>query len=494
MPTRVRQAVRRWVVRLAWSVLLIFATIVIGGALDARRRLPDLEPWHRVVPRDFRAADLTPRSSLADYRAVEDAAFRVVHDAIEQRLDAAARVPANRYNPDGISSPKRLGTDWNRTQILSPDTPVVGGALLVHGLTDSPYSFRTIGEDLRARGYYVVAMRMPGHGTVPAGLTDVTWEDWLAAVRVGARHVRTTIGDGKPLVLVGYSNGGALVLKYVFDALEGSGDPQAARLVLMSPMIGVQPFAWLARVISMLGPLPAFEKARWLDIYPEYNPFKFNSFPANAGLQTWRLTTTLQKQIARAAASGLGSKLPPLLTFHSLVDATVSTPAVVHALYDVIADERSELVLFDINRASGLVPFIQPADATLLARLTDASPRKYRRTLITNVDPSLLDVAEKSVAPGATTIETRPLGLAWPRDVFSLSHVAIPFPMSDPIYGREETAEPVKTIRLGLLSPRGERAVFSVPSDTLMRLTCNPFFTYMDERIESWMQLDSARK
>jgi len=494
MPTRVRQAVRRWVVRLAWSVLLIFATIVIGGALDARRRLPDLEPWHRVVPRDFRAADLTPRSSLADYRAVEDAAFRVVHDAIEQRLDAAARVPANRYNPDGISSPKRLGTDWNRTQILSPDTPVVGGALLVHGLTDSPYSFRTIGEDLRARGYYVVAMRMPGHGTVPAGLTDVTWEDWLAAVRVGARHVRTTIGDGKPLVLVGYSNGGALVLKYVFDALEGSGDPQAARLVLMSPMIGVQPFAWLARVISMLGPLPAFEKARWLDIYPEYNPFKFNSFPANAGLQTWRLTTTLQKQIARAAASGLGSKLPPLLTFHSLVDATVSTPAVVHALYDVIADERSELVLFDINRASGLVPFIQPADATLLSRLTDASPRKYRRTLITNVDPSLLDVAEKSVAPGATTIETRPLGLAWPRDVFSLSHVAIPFPMSDPIYGRVETAEPVKTIRLGLLSPRGERAVFSVPSDTLMRLTCNPFFTYMDERIESWMQLDSARK
>ena len=491
---RLRQATRRWTVRLAWSVLLIFATIVIGGALGARRRLPDLQPWHRVVPRDFRASDFSPQSSLVDYRGIEDLAFKTVHDEIEQRLDAPARVPANRYNPDGISSPERLGTDWNRTQVLSPDTPVVGGALLVHGLTDSPYSFRTIGEDLRARGYYVVAMRMPGHGTVPAGLTDVTWEDWLAAVRVGARHVRSTIGEGKPLVLVGYSNGGALVLKYVFDALEGSGDPQAARVVLLSPMIGVQPFAWLARVISMLGPLPSFEKARWLDIYPEYNPFKFNSFPANAGLQTWRLTTTLQKQIARAAASGLGSKLPPVLTFHSLVDATVSTPAVVHALYDVIGDERSELVLFDINRASGLVPFIQPADATLLSRLTDASPRKYRRALITNVDPSLLDVTEKSIAPGGTTIESRPLGLAWPRDVFSLSHVAIPFPMSDPIYGREETSEPVRTIRLGLLSPRGERAVFSVPSDTLMRLTCNPFFPYIDARIVSWTQSGAARK
>ena len=483
----VRPFLRRWIVRLAWSLALIFATIVIGGALDARRRLPDLQPWHRIIPRDFRASDLTPRSTLADYLAIEDTAFRVVHDRIEQRLDDDERVSANRYNPAGISHPARLGTDWNRTQVLTPQGNIVGGALLVHGLTDSPYSFRTIAEDLRRRGYYVVALRVPGHGTVPAGLTDVTWEDWLAAVRLGARHVRATIGDGKPLILVGYSNGGALVLKYSMDVIDGSGDPPASRMVLLSPMIGVQPFAWLARVISMLGPVPAFEKARWLDVLPEYNPFKFNSFPANAGLQTWRLTTTLQKQIVGAAEGGLRTQLPPVLTFHSLVDATVSTAAVVHAFYDVIADERSELVLFDINRASGLVPFIQRGDATLLSRLTDRAPRKYRRTLITNIDSESLDVAERSIAPGATEIVTRPLGLAWPRDVFSLSHVAIPFPLSDPIYGRDEVGGPATTIRLGVLSPRGERAVFTVPSDTLMRLTCNPFFSYLDARLEAWI-------
>ena len=87
---------------------------------------------------------------------------------------------------------------------------------------------------------------------------------------------------------MGYSNGGAIVLKYALDALEGSGDPKPARIVLLSPMLGVTPFAWMARVISMLGPIPAFEKARWLDVFPEYNPFKYNSFAANAGLQTWR--------------------------------------------------------------------------------------------------------------------------------------------------------------------------------------------------------------
>jgi len=490
MTTRMRapNPIRRWVARIAWAAAIVFLTIVIGGALDARRRLPDLEPWHRIVPRDARVADLTPQSTLADYLAIEDRAFRQVRDEIEQRLDPAWRIPANRYNPDGLSYPGRFGTDWNRTQELSPAGEAIGAALLVHGLTDAPYSMRTIAEELRTRGYHVLALRVPGHGTVPSGLTAVTWEDWLAAVRMGARHLRRTIGRDRPLVLVGYSNGGALVLKYVLDALEGSGDPQAARLVLLSPMIGVPPFAWLARVISLLGPVPAFEKARWLDVYPEYNPFKYNSFAANAGLQTWRLTTTLQAQIARVAGAGLGRRMPPLLTFHSLVDATVSTPAVVHALYDVIADERSELVLFDINRASGLVPFVRPSDATLLSRLTDRSSRRYRRTLVTNVDAGSLDVVKKSIAPGATAIDTNPLGLSWPRDVYSLSHVAIPFPLSDPVYGREEIVGAPAVIRLGLLSPRGERAVFSVPSDTLMRLTCNPFFDYQNGRLVKWIE------
>ena len=155
---------------------------------------------------------------------------------------------------------------------------------------------------------------------------------------------------------------------------------------------------------------------------------------------------------------------------------------------DLIADERSELVLFDVNRSSGLVPFIQPADAELVARLAGGMPRRYRRTLITNADPSSLAVVERSAAPGATTVVTRPLGLAWPSDVYSLSHVAIPFPMSDPVYGREVLGSAPDTIRLGLLSPRGERAVLTVPSDTLMRLTCNPFYAYMAERMAGYFR------
>jgi hypothetical protein len=143
--------------------------------------------------------------------------------------------------------------------------------------------------------------------------------------------------------------------------------------------------------------------------------------------------------------------------------------------------------VFDINRASGLTPFLRESEATLLSRLRDNSAKRYRRTLVTNVDPDSLDVAARTAEPGATNVATQPLGIAWPRDVYSLSHIAVPFPMSDPIYGREDATAVPSVIRIGLLSPRGEKAVMSVPSDTLMRLTCNPFFTYMDERMAAWI-------
>ena len=478
---------KRWIVRAIWAAVLIAGTVVIGGAVGARRRLPDLEAWHRVVPADATAADLET-ATFADYQRREEAVFREVRDRVERTSAGSEPPPANRYDRRSRSHPSRIGFDGNRSYEIVPAGEVVGGALLIHGLTDSPYSMRAVGETLKASGYYGLALRMPGHGTVPAGLVTAVWEDWLAAVRVGVRHVRERIGPDKPLVLVGYSNGGALVLKYALDEVERGNPVRATRLALISPMVGVAPFAWMARVISFLGPIPYFEKARWLDVMPEYNPFKYNSFPANAALQSWRLTTALQAQILRLGKAGRLKDLPPVIAFQSLVDATVSTAAVVHALFDQLDANGSELVLFDINRLSGMEPFIEPSAATTLSRLTDLSPRRYGRSLVTNADQHSLDVVERAIRPNQTEIATRPLGLAWPPEMFSLAHIALPFTLDDDVYGRNPRPSSFDVVRLGTLSPRGERAVLTVPLDTLMRVSCNPFFPYLAARLTGWLE------
>ena len=231
---------------------------------------------------------------------------------------------------------------------------------------------------------------------------------------------------------------------------------------------------------------PVFREGQWLDVIPEYNPFKYNSFPANAGLQSWRLSTDLQAQILRLGTAGRLKDLPAILAFQSLVDATVSTAAVVHALFDQLDGNGSELVLFDINRLSGLEPFIDPAAATVLSRLTDLSPRRYGRSLVTNANPESLEVVERSIPADRTEIATRPLGLAWPPEMFSLAHIALPFTLDDDVYGRNPRPSSFDVVRLVTLSPRGERAVLTVPVDTLMRVSSNPFFSYLAARVTAW--------
>ena len=83
-------------------------------------------------------------------------------------------------------------------------------------------------------------------------------------------------------------------------------------------------------------------------------------------------------------------------------------------------------------------------------------------------------------------ITTEPLGLSWPESIYSLSHVALPFPIDDPIYGGEGRGREMGSVSLGRLSPRGEKGALIVPEEVLMRLTWNPFFPYLASACSSW--------
>ncbi|WP_436916277.1 hypothetical protein [Klebsiella pneumoniae] len=72
----------------------------------------------------------------------------------------------------------------------------------------------------------------------------------------------------------------------------------------------------------------------------------------------------------------------------------------------------------------------------------------------------------------------------WPADMYSLSHVAVPFPLSDSLYGREPDEKNRYGISLGTISLRGETGTLSVGLETLMRVTSNPFFPWMMTRVD----------
>jgi alpha-beta hydrolase superfamily lysophospholipase len=493
-PEKKSRGARTSQMRIAMSRILKTVLMLAGVALATffgvriydTQRGPPLEPWHKFAPREMTADEL----DHADWRAYldkEEEIFQSVRANVTEKLPEADQLPYNRYYAESPVYPPRFAQDWNRSYLLLPPGAPAGAVVLLHGLTDSPYSLRHIGLRYRDHGFVVVAIRNSAHGTTPAALSSTDWETWLAATRLAVREARRLAPRPLPLHIVGFSNGGSLALKYALDAIE---DPQLARpddLILISPMVGITRFARFAGLAGLPAFLPAFAKAAWLSVMPEFNPFKYNSFPVNGARQSYRLTDALQTQISRLERDGRLTALAPILTFQSVVDFTVSTPAVVSGLYSHLPANGSELVLFDVNRNVKFGPLLRPSAEIALSRLMPPEERNYRLTVIANAGEGTDDAVERVVEPGSTTERTRALGLAYPKGVFSLSHVALPFPLTDSLYGLTPDKTEDFGMHLGALPLRGERGTLIVSLDALLRMSSNPFFPYLTERLEEWL-------
>ena len=71
----------------------------------------------------------------------------------------------------------------------------------------------------------------------------------------------------------------------------------------------------------------------------------------------------------------------------------------------------------------------------MIQRLEKKDRLPYDLTLITNAGDDSPDVIAKTRQAATGNLAAIPLGLQWPAGIFSLSHVAIPFPPDDLIYG-----------------------------------------------------------
>jgi len=475
-----------WSIRKATYLMVIslLGVLIIGivAFILYMKSLPSLSTWHSTVLEN----EFTTHSNVEDfdaYVALEKRLFQELDSEVYDKVLKSEENSVNRYTKNSFSDPKRWSKAWNKSFELPVENPKMG-VLLLHGMSDSPYSLHAQAEYLQKKGVWVVAMRMPGHGTIPSGLTGITWQDMAAVVKIGMKRLHEKIGD-KQIHIMGYSTGASLALNYTFEALKDTTLTLPSSLIFYSPAIGVSKAAPYAVWQSRIGHLFSLPKLEWNSIAPEYDPFKYNSFAVNAGDQVYRLCKKVQKQFDDYNISTKHTKaFPPVLSFQSIIDNTVSVSDTVNHLYKRLPKGKHTLVMFDINNHFSKNLLVKGKVNNSIEYLKENSVGpNYQFDLITNLNSSngrLNLITNHKVV--------KELSYYWPKSLFSLSHLAMPMPNTDPLYGDKNAAKS-PGIKLGHLAIYGESSVLEISPSAILRQRWNPFHEYTKKRVLTFLGL-----
>ena len=306
------------------------------GALGSSA--PPLEARHQ--PSGLNSKFIGSQLTFADYVAASRDMLRKAHSALgaanlEKIIDGNA--------PFEMKPPAGFPPGQNKTY---PHKTYQRGVLLTHGLSDSPYFMRHLAEFFQQNGFRVMAILLPGHGTQPGDLLDIKWQEWANAVAYGADRLAE---EADEIYLAGYSAGGALS---VYHSVR---DQRVRGLFLFSPAFKVSPraaYANLHRLHSWLIP-----SGKWVDIKPDRDINKYESFPKNAAAQMHALTKELDARLQTQEIT------IPVFAAASKDDVTVNASATI----DFIARTRnpsSKLVLYTTDPAKLLSDI--PAEKTEL--------------------------------------------------------------------------------------------------------------------------------
>jgi hypothetical protein len=290
-------------------------------------------------------------------------------------------------------------------------------------------------------------------------------------------------GADESLLLVGYSNGGLLAVDYALYCGKTDAPPCPDGLVLMSPGIAITSAAAVMNWHAALSWIPYFEQFKWLQVLPEVDPFKFTSFPKQAAWEVHKLSSRVYDALANPDRA---ANMPPVLTFQSIVDNTVGATAIVSTVYDRLPLNGSELVLYDVNRNSTMLHLMQAVPDAPIDFFTQRAPLDFGVTILKNRDPSNNAIAVQTLVAGETEALVEETKLRWPTEIYSLSHIAIPFRPDDVLYGNGSITNE-STVVLGALAPRGERQVLLLDPDFFLRIRHNPFFVFQSQRLTHWL-------
>ncbi|MEX0492497.1 alpha/beta hydrolase [Raoultella terrigena] len=178
--------------------------------------------------------------------------------------------------------------EWNTPHEWRPEpTSSRRGILLVHGLGDSPGSFSDIAPVLSKQGFIVRTVLLPGHGTRPADLLNVSSEDWRQVVNEQAKILQQ---DTREVWVGGFSTGANLALEYAMN------NPEVKGAILFSPAIKSQVwFDFLAPIVPLFIDWPG----RPSEIASEMTTTRYQITPVNAVTQYYYTSRAIQRELAQ---------------------------------------------------------------------------------------------------------------------------------------------------------------------------------------------------
>jgi len=142
----------------------------------------------------------------------------------------------------------------------------------------------------------------------------------------------------------------------------------------------------------------------------------------------------------------------------------------------------------DINRVFEVEQLLKEDPGPKIEAMFRDESLSFTVSLVTNESNDSRGVVVRRKIPGSLKIAEISFGLKWPRGIYSLSHVALPFPINDPLYGGSYSGGS-PGIRLGKMELRGERGVLQISAADMLRFRWNPFYPFMERRLLEFLHL-----
>lgn len=203
------------------------------------------------------------------------------------------------------------------------------GVLLIHGLFDSPFTLKDIGLSLQSKGILSRAILLPGHGTVPSDLSNISYQHWIETVNYGVESLRQNV---EKIFLVGYSTGAALS---IYQALKNK---HIAGLVLIAPALKIKAPIDIVVAWHRLKKWTKKDK-KWMYYDDENDYAKYQSIAFNPVTQVAKLIDIINELQTQQSLKC------PLFMVMSREDETISSDTAID-FFSTLHHENNKLLLY----------------------------------------------------------------------------------------------------------------------------------------------------